>query len=515
MPHDEPVNTTSSRLGRVAERPWVRTIVVALVAITAYTIGAAYLSLGPLPDQTSVMVVGGKGLRAGSWGAFRVSAHGNQSHTAQAVHIGGARVNGAPVSLNVAGEDPAIVKIEVPASTPRFATIDLDIRTGERTETLTLQSKVAQPPFGKGDGAEVPEFRTPKARHQVNLLPEDGVLVLGMLNRLYLQVLTQAGTPAAKVEVHVNHPLLPEGTIRLQTDALGLATFKLRASQPTLRIGTEVHDGFPHTFSSDLLRPLGRRMRVKPEQVVTPIGGSCVVTLESWQAEALLFCDLVDEEGRWLDSTALTTQDHVGRWELGALPRGAYDVQCYDHPLAPGDAFSTCPLFVSDEGTLDVLRDELVQRGWARPITLQTEDGQISTLSAGFMTAKLRRPPTFPRVLLSTVDRDRSVAKASHDATKGRLLMAMSALFLVVILWVIDAITRNVIHTRRRMHDFTVAALAEREDSSPSAEAAWLVSRPANDLRFTRTRGVLLVLMIGITILLNVLALLGFFALIR
>jgi hypothetical protein len=509
------VNTRASRLGRLAERRWVRVTVVGLVALTAYTLGAAYLSLGPVPDQTSFMVVGGKGLRADGWGVVRVSAHGNQSRAARAVNVGSVRLDGATVPVKVQGDDPAIVRFQVPASTGPLATLELDVRAGERASTLTLKRSVSQPPFDRIGPAEPPDIRDTQEFHLVDLLPEDGTLALGMKNRLFVHVRHRDGKPASDVEVQITHPLLPGGRLDLEADSAGLAAFELVASQPTLRIGTEVREGDRRTLSHDLMRPMGRRIRVRPEAVVTPLSADVTVSIETWEEEVPVYCDLVDGEGRWLDSVRIEGRAHRARWSLGRLARGAYDVQCYDHPVAPGESFATSPLFVSEQDPVSVLRDTLIHRGWAHPKSLARPRGEDTSRSLDFMAARLRHEPTLPQVLLSTVGGDRDASEAAREHTKTRLLMAMAALFLVVFLWVIDAIVRNVIRTRRSMRAFTLAALMEDGELESSDVTGLGDQSHMQELRFTRTRGVLLIAMVGVTILLNLLALLGLFALIR
>ncbi|MGM0574421.1 MAG: hypothetical protein ACQEXJ_01630 [Myxococcota bacterium] len=502
------------RLLRWANRRWVRVLITAFVGLALFVLGAVYLSLGRQPDIPTFMVVGGDHVQAGLEGLVRVSARYADSRDTVPVEVRGVTLGGAPVDREVEAGAPAIVRFRVPADSGEEITLAFDARAGERQEHLEVDLPVLR------DGAVVdvmgttpPTLPDVATDHRVRVLPEAGVLAGNMDNRVFVRVLDQEGRPVGSARVVVTHPTLPDGRVEGYSDASGLLDLRLTANRPSFRLGVEVIEGERRTRTDRLLRPRGRKLKLHQEPAVTPPGEPVRPTLLTWEPDVQVFCDLLRGDA-WIRSERVEAVHGSATIDLGALPEGLQRLQCYFHPLTPGESFATVPLPVSDRPPLEVLLDEVRERGLVHPNAAVAPEGTDDELAAAYWQAVLRESPQEPEVLLSSRAEDLAARAAAREQVKSRLLLAIGGVAVLVLLWAADSILKNALSTRDKMRAFAIEAEADGVDLDVEVEDLSVAGFQQRET-LVKTRGVLLAIVLFGTIVANILAVLGLLYLIR
>ncbi len=503
---------SASRLHRLADARWFRLGVTGLVGSALFVIGVMYLDLDREPDVTSYLVVGGEQARSGQPVAVRVSGHLTDARRSRPVRVTHVRLDDKPVAAAVVGEDPAIISVPVPENAGDSVEISMTA-TSERGETeLRFRLPVVHGRASSGL-PELAKTSLPKVTtaHRVTLLPEAGELAANMDNRVFVRVLSRDGEPVSQARVIITHASLPKGEVALVTDGSGLAAFTLAGNQPSFRLGISVRSGEDLTETDALFRPYGRRMRLDTEPIVAAPGTAVVATLRTWESGVRVFCDLV-VDGAWVRSEAVTTDRGEARLELKGLPKGLHRLQCYEHPLDPGESFATAPIVVADGPPLDALLAEVRGRALVRDKVATAPPGTDPTLAAAYWQAILRETPQPPRVLVSTREHDLEARAAAHDRRKARLLLGFAGVMLIVFLWVAEHIVRHTLLSRDRMRAFAIESEMDGEAADMDGlMPAALSGRSA----LIRARGVLLAVVVAGAILANVIGLLALFAMIR
>jgi hypothetical protein len=501
-----------SLLQRLGDARWFRLAVTGLVGTALFVIGVMYLDLDKEPDVATYLVSGGVQARAGLPVAVRVSAHLADSRRSAPVRISNVRLNGQPVTPTVTGDDPAILVVPLPGDIGDSATITMVAATerGERELSVTLPVVHGRATAGVPDRARdtVSEVAT---AHRVSILPEAGELAANMENRVFVRVLSKAGDPVADARVTITHAALKDGSVRLVTDGSGLAAFNLPGDQPTFRLGVTVRSGEDLTETDALFRVFGRRMRLDTTPVVAAPGQPAQATLTTWESDARVFCDVL-VDGAWVRSQVLTAARGKARMDLSGLPPGLHRVQCYEHPLEPGDAFATAPLLIADGPPLDALLAEVRGRALVRDAVAVAGPGTDPALAAGYWQAMLREPPEAPRILASTREDDLAARQATHDRRKARLLLGFAGVMFIVLLWVAEHLVKHTLETRDRMRAF---AIESELDGVPAELDELMPASLSGRHSLVRARSVLLAVVVFGAILANILGLIGLFALIR
>ena len=503
------MSDNKQRVRAVADHPVFRKLVTFCVGMALFTLGVAYLNLGTIPEITTFMVVGGDGIIPGTTNAFRVTARKSRGGPGLSMAVTRVAINKRDAMLSSDGKGPVTVVAQVPATVVDKAVFEVEVMAEGRQATLQFGLPVREPvklEFEDSPAASDTSSGSEKIVHRIDLLPEAGTMVLAMDNQVFVRVRSGSGEPVPKARVSVKHKLLPGGRLALTADESGLLRFALKATQPSLRLEFQVRSELGTSEHEVLLRPFGRKLQLMPKRTMYAPGSPIDVELRSWRDDAEIYCDVV-QEGVWLESISVPVARRATTITLTPRPVGLYTLQCYDHALEPGESYATTPILVDRENALRAVANAAIERGFI--------DGSESTFIARgddannerYCLARMRGAPHSPRVLLSTRAGDLKEISEKRQAEKTRLLMAIAALFVVILLWVADALVRNVLETRRRL----VAYTAELEKDAADDEDP----TSTESIGLATTRGLLLVMVVGGTIVLNIIGLLSLLALIR
>lgn len=498
---------------RWANRRAVRLSVTGLVGLSLFLLGARYLSLRKPPEVIALLVAGSEEVRAGASTALRVSANRSRSREQVPVAIDDVLVDDEPVEAEIDGDAPAIVRYPVPDDAGDAIEVTLRLSTSARSKVSITQEvrrlHDTEVRLGEAEGGSASEAGAPL---RLDVLPEAGALAGGMRNRVFIRVLERDGTPAGGARVRIGHAVLQDGELVRTTGPSGLVAFELTGDRPSFSLDLAVeHDG-ESLQTEKLLRPIGRQLMLRLDPPVVAPGEPARPVLRSWQPRTAAYCDLLDHEA-WRDSFRVrTTEERERRLELEPLPPGPYRLQCYRHPLVPGSSWATLPLVVSEDPPLDALLEEARERGARPEPALVAPKGTDRALAASYWQAVLREPPTRPTVLLSTRGRDLARESAAHERKRNRLLLAMGGVMLLVFLWMGETLLRHIIRTRDRMRRQAIEAVREGADIDVDALGGM---DPEQRAALLRTRGILFLVVVVGTLVLNALGLLGVLALIR
>jgi hypothetical protein len=472
------------------------------LGVAFFLLGSAYLSLSEPEEISAVLVVGGERVRAGSPAHLRVAARSIPSRRAQPVTVRGLALEGEAIPWSQEGDSPAMIVFEIPVDAPSRAQVVLQLEVAGEPRSLPLEVEVLRftPTPSTPELAspvDLPEVATP---HRVEVRPEHGDLVLAMENRLFVRVRAKSGTPIALAQVHLTHKSLPGGEARLITDADGLGSALVVADQPSLRIEVVAEAGGETTRTDALLRPRGRLLMLEAEKPVFRPGEPVVVQLRSWKRAATVVCDLL-WEGAWIWSRSVTTVEGQASIVLGVLGPSRYDLQCSPHPIDPGEAWASVPIWVDERPPLDVLARAIEAGGHIHPSGTSFTAKPVGARTLAYLSSHLRRLVEPPHVLVSTRESDLRAQKETRDRAQGWLLLAMAALVLVVLLFIADLLIGHSLDTRDRMRAF---AMESMEDDTFDPDHDFLnLQELAARKSMLKTRGMLLAFILLGTVALN------------
>ncbi|MDP6944294.1 MAG: hypothetical protein QF464_09100, partial [Myxococcota bacterium] len=367
------------RMVGLANKPAFRRFVVASVGGAFFLLGSAYLNLDRPQDIVVLKVVGAPAVRAGLPSAFRVVSSWAEQRRGAEVQVTDARVDGTSRLSRSSPGAPALVTIDIPATSGEDVALAFDVTTNGRTETLHVSVPVRRMAPEPALPEAPPKLQETQRAHRVSVRPEVGVLAAGMVNRVFVRVRNLQGEPLANASVRVSHKSFSGGAITLSTDGSGLAVFTVDARQPSFRFRFEVAHGGATTELEELLVPVGRQMLLdlsspvsRPEQPITALLGT-------WRDDAEVYCDLVQGDVL-LWSERVQAEGARTSVEIGPWPEGRYSLQCSDHPWVFGQAYATAPVLVSESPPLDALLTELRDQQALHPSGLVAPAGTDEAL---------------------------------------------------------------------------------------------------------------------------------------
>lgn len=506
-------------LARFQGSPWVRRATFIGVGLAVFVLGATYLSLRYPSDLPSFMVVGSGWVASGEPTSLRVRARTIDARSAVTVHIDKVVFRDSEIPFEQTGTDPVTLSFRVPVVERGGGTEHLRITAtaGERTETLdvplevlvgdTMPDTIPLPP---------PRLRATEKAFRLSLIAEGAGVVARLTNQVYVKVRDPAGEAVRGAKVAIAHSALPDGKVTLVTDGNGLAVFELEANRPSYTLKMKVTKGEAEAEFEETISPAGRQMLLHaPEAVLRP-GMSEEIAVDTWRRGVSVFCDL-RRGSVWLWSRQLDMGTEGHKVSVGPLAPGRYDLQCYFHAHTPGSTWATLPIVVGDGDPLELLRRRVARAEIVNPAALDGHAHSKDALAAGYFLALLNQPPVMPTLLLNTREGDQQVREEAWGAKKRVVLIALGVVFVLVILLVFDLILANVLAQRDRMRAYAAELAADgdivEEDGDELDELVMASHKDRDSL--VRTRGVVLVVLVGGTIVANLIAFILLMVLIR
>lgn len=437
----------------------LRSVIVILFCLLGFALGALYLSVERLSVDDILVVTGNDVFAPERPAVLRLTAvRRADKHILPVVVRDVRRTDGAPTPpWETRGRRPVVLDLQVPENAPDPLPLEVDVTVGDgaaRTVSLPLSIDAQL----SSESRSVSRDLRRGGELQVVPVPQDGVLVHGLDNVLYVAVTEKDGTPVT-AEVRLR---FGKGPARVATtDSLGLASFPIEGGRPRYEMRFEANAGDGRSGWAELdiaPAPRGLRLRSRP---ASPTSGSTIrVELESVEPSGLIHCDLVDE-GLFLASFPMRLDKGTADEEL-ILPstQGSCELQCSAYYQNPGRAFATRAVPVSpsepDRALLGLLSDVESPWGPAYAISLirmrlfaEASPAQRE-LATAFILALATPPYRSSSLLYSSLDDDQAVLDADRDAFRGRLLAILGAALALLLIWAIGLVATNMKEMRRR-----------------------------------------------------------------
>ncbi|MCA9515391.1 MAG: hypothetical protein KC635_10640 [Myxococcales bacterium] len=514
---------------RLGATPWVRKAVIGGVALAVFVLGATYLSLRYPPDAPSFIVFGSGKVAADRTASFRVRARLHDERTSPPVKVTSVDLVAPGVAPTTLGfqttdGDPAAIEAVIPAfpggKGPVKAALRVVATAEDRTTALDVPIEVLRvdPAFDEGLlDAPVTLGKTDKP-FRLSVLGEGAGVVSQLDNRMFVRVRDPDGRSVADATVAITNKALPDGKLTLHTDENGLATWHLVAERPSYLFKTTVTKGDASAEFEDTLVPAGRQLLLRSDRPVLRVGEVGKVLVIAWHEQDVLFCD-VRRGAVWLRGLRVALRSKGSAFDVGPFTEpGRYDVQCYAHPTSPGNTWATLPILVGDGDPLAVLAHEVGASRTLAPTSLELVATGSPDDALRYLQSLANAPIMGPEVLASTHETDVATREAAWDHKKRVVLFALGGVFVLVLLLVADLVIGNVLATRDRMRAYAAELAEESVDDEPAPgddldELTQLAHKSREGL--VKTRGVLLLVLVGGTLIANIIGFIALMALIR
>lgn len=468
-----------------------RVLVLAGVGLAVFLLMAAWIALGTTPSVTRFMLVGGPRVIPGLTASFRVGVSGQDDEHPETPQVRRVRVDGSAAQGEPRGEGWRVVSFLVPRSAQSVIRLSLDAATEDDQAVIDVEVPVERIASVVPPTLDDTLSRLVTGNSRIVVLPESGVLVAGMDNRVFVRVRDAAGVPMDGATVRIQHPSLDGGEAQRVSDASGLVDFTLRAQQISYLLRIDVRKDREEFKAEVVLGAVGRQMTLSPTQASTPVSTRPSVRLTTWQAETPVFCELLLGDVVLWSETVQTTL-HVAEVSPDPLPMGRYDLQCYDHSLSPGEAFASVPIIIADGEPMAAVLSHAHAAGLSERATAFGLGRVAPGRAADFWLSILRRPLVPPRLIANTGPEAELALMHDRKTSRAYVVAALGVVLALFLVWLIDGLLRSRIDSRERLRDLDL------DDTN----------RPADfgDAGLIRARRLLAVLLIGGAVLVNGLA---------
>jgi len=242
---------------------------------------------------------------------------------------------------------------------------------------------------------------------------------------------------------------------QIRTDVAGLAQAWVRPNYHALTlVGTPAQGD-----------PVEAKLGGKPAQFVAEVGPSMIrpdrpvaIQVESMHGTGPVHAD-VWQAGRWVEATSGVLRDGRTRLEVAPPAPGAPAlIQVYRHFAAPGRARAIRTVWPAADpvSALPEVMKAAERRGldvpWRRALasTAPATDPASAELRAAWLLAGWPDKPPDPPVLVDTGPILRARAADRRDLLRGRVIGALSATGILVVLVIAYVLVFHVLHLERR-----------------------------------------------------------------
>ncbi len=464
----------------------------------AGVLAAFYLSIERQRVLVSYQLVGQPLVACGRTAAFRVIAYERDKRAYPIVQLLGARfvggraANGLGVSADGVGGPllvhgrPAVATLPVPSGCgPLLFELDLKDADGE-VRTLRADVRALEPTAaGTGDTSVAdPGGFVAEGELAPMLVPEEGAIVRGMPNRVFVRVLSSTGEPvAATVDVRFGRPSLDPQHV-VQTSACGLGVFELESNQPdyAFRLEARSSDG-RRGAARQRFRPLPRDTTLRIEPPVAAPNAPIDIRVRSLRDGEAVYCDV-----RRGPLVLAACDGRVVAGEFGfalRAPRdvGLYTVQCMQDMREPGQAFAVRGLLVAEGAALPALLAGSAassasalpdpQTAWSR--ALPSHD---AALIRDYLLARLPVTVLRPETLAATRPGDESALAARRAGQRLALLAGVTALLGLLCGWAVLRVFRHWFSAHRQVDE--ALRESDREAEAGAAEPGAATAAPSS-----------------------------------
>ena len=454
------------RLSGAARRPWVRQLALGLFSLYVFALAAVAIGVGSGEVTFGATVWSQPRWVLGEPAALRIAARDPSRR--------GAFIPGfsAEVALTPAGEATRILaqidsghsaqslRVAVPPDLPAGAArLEVRLTRGDQgdvaaadVELLAAPPPPQAPPRIKAPvpGAEAP----PPLRLEVRAA--GGVLVPELRQRVLLRLTDAAGAPVeATLALQVRGGAMEGLPSEIRTDVAGLAQAWVRPNYHALTLVGTPAQGAPFEV----------KVHGKPAQFVADVGPSMIrpgrpvaIEVESMHGTGPVHAD-VWQAGRWVEATSGLLREGRTRLEVAPPPPGAPAlIQVYRHFAAPGKARAIRTVWPAADPVLalpDVMKAAArrdLDAPWRRALASAppATDPASAELRAAWLLAGWPDKAPDPPVLVDTGPTLRAREAGRRDLLRGRVIGALSATGILVVLVIAYVLVFHVLHLERR-----------------------------------------------------------------
>lgn len=272
--------------------------------------------------------------------------------------------------------------------------------------------------------------------------------------RVLLRLTDAAGVPVeATLGLQVRGGAMEGLPAEIRTDAAGLAQAWVRPNYHALTLVATPAVGPPFEV----------KVHGRPAQFVAEVGPSTIrpgrpvgIQVESMHGTGPVHAD-VWQGGRWVDATSGFLREGRTRLEVASpAPGSPALIQVYRHFAAPGKARAirtvwpaTDPVRALPEVMKAAARRDL-DMSWRRSLAAVTAEPGSAELQAAWLLAGWPDKPPDPPVLVDTGPTLRARQAGRRDLLRGRVIGALSATGVLVVLVIAYVLVFHVLHLERR-----------------------------------------------------------------
>lgn len=476
-------------------------LVISISLLLMFVLGWFYLGMGNRNVSATFQVYGSHEVVSGFPAAFRVVQFNGVDNRNLPVTIrSAALVRGEQEVARVPGESavaslPAEVSVPVPEMEPGPLTVRLEL-SGWDGEARTVEAEVqVVPPGGSfGHVQVIPEVDAPPRLDdaRLRLSAAGGGLVDGVVNRFWLRGEGLDGKPLVFApELRVEDGPV---TVARSVGRLGIAAADFVVKGPNSRFVAEVPVGAERMVWDEMVAPDRAARLTATRRVFAGAPEAVGIELLSSLPEVEMFCSCW-HGGSVLRFLRVTTREHVARFSVDLPGEGLFWVTCVDNFVSTYEFPAFLPLVVagSEEGCLASL---LAPFGAAQSgLWPQVADMTVDERGAAgeYLGDRLAPNDVAVAQLVNTYEADLEALRERSGRHRDAVLAVMAILGLGLLVWAVAVAIREQRRLKRSFREFQ-----DGEDVGDDL---------ANE-GITRKGSYLPAVLIGITFLLNMLALL-------